>query len=278
MVADKISIDEEGTKSYYLTYNQYLTGGWVGSTVRQDEAGQYGSDPRTGENYYWQHHSAKGQQAYYQMQTQIISKGYLIKYYFAKPTFQTLQYYSQNGYTVEVTTNYIKVWNSEIRYTWLLDSTEFIIENITNSVVTSTTITKYKYNIQYGQYLKYKVTTTTPQTFENGDCFDHITEVTYSDYTTTCTDSENRTSKLKSNNVFSVFPNPTSDYLTVNIPLSEKATQINILSTSGQIILHMIINENDTAAIVDVNGIPPGIYFISMNQGAQVENLKFVKL
>jgi hypothetical protein len=275
-VADRITMDETGTKSYFLKSSSYLEGGWVGATVREDENGVYGTDPVTGENYYWQHLSPQGQQLYYQMQSEISTLGYLAKFYFAKPSEQMLQSYGQNGYNTQVTPNIIKVWNLDIRITWRLDKKELIIEHLINNVISSTITSRYTYNTQFSQYLKHQETTITPSQFENGDCYDHIIQIGYSDYDTP-SQLQLRASNGLNAHQFTIFPNPTAEYLTLVIPMCEKPTQIEIVNSSGNIVSKSSIASKKLTDVIDVRNMAAGIYFVSMKQENKIQNLKFVK-
>jgi hypothetical protein len=80
-------------------------------------------------------------------------------------------------------------------------------------------------------------------------------------------------SELGNSSGISVFPNPSSDYITIDIP--EKAT-IEIINIEGQIIKSISAKGNN--ATIDISGLPSGMYFVTVKTGKGIEVRKFIKL
>ncbi len=70
---------------------------------------------------------------------------------------------------------------------------------------------------------------------------------------------------------FSVFPNPTSDFLNVELTKSD-AKELKIYSSTLQLVKSISIEAGQTQVSIDVQGLTTGIYFMVINQQA----LKFV--
>ena len=68
---------------------------------------------------------------------------------------------------------------------------------------------------------------------------------------------------------FNIYPNPTSHYLHLNIPLNKTIDDISIYNMSG---VKMILNQSDLRKF-DVSNFKPGLYFINIT----VDNKKYVK-
>lgn len=78
----------------------------------------------------------------------------------------------------------------------------------------------------------------------------------------------NETSIIKQ---FSIYPNPTSDF--VNIHSKEKIMDIQIINLSGQVVKRF---ENSTTKL-DIKELPIGTYFLQMNIDGKKTNHKIIK-
>ena len=76
------------------------------------------------------------------------------------------------------------------------------------------------------------------------------------------------------NNSFEVFPNPTSNYLTIKNLKNISITGLTIIDVSGKIILDETNNSNNT---VNLEGLENGVYFLQVKTASGVANIKFIK-
>ena len=72
----------------------------------------------------------------------------------------------------------------------------------------------------------------------------------------------------------SLYPNPVSEELY----LSQVSTtdQITVISTSGQVV-NAPVNFEKGGAVIMVNGLPSGMYFVRIIKPNQNQNLRFIK-
>ena len=73
----------------------------------------------------------------------------------------------------------------------------------------------------------------------------------------------NLTIQQAGNQTIKVFPNPTADYITVNV---EIPTTIHIINNQGQVVLEKQMNSNQQ---LDIQHLPNGHYFIKVGQNTQ---------
>lgn len=85
-----------------------------------------------------------------------------------------------------------------------------------------------------------------------------------------------------SNNLFSIFPVPISNYLFLNYnPLKEigNKVDITIFSSNGQLLKAIHLDKNELQSIhkIDLEDLVAGIYSLQITSGDYYQNLKFVK-
>ena len=68
---------------------------------------------------------------------------------------------------------------------------------------------------------------------------------------------ETKTTEIK------LYPNPTTDYITIELSNVSSASEVVIYNSFGQIILHQR-NLNDSSTTLDVTHLPAGIYTVSI--------------
>lgn len=254
-----------------------MPGGWSGHTYTTTQHGYYGTGERQGEErFYHQDHTTQSLTAYNLHKQSIEIFGYISKFRYFYPTAQILTKFTQQGFTVIQNTNIIQVSNSEVRITWRLSEKTIIRENLINSTVVKTIITKYKYFESVGQDLKYKETEIIPDILENGDCIEIVAETTFDGYNTNCTNEVAfRTSgNTVKNDDLRVIPNPASDIINIVVPKANDVSKISIISVSGQL---MYSGNIDSSNQIDVSIYPAGLYVINVIQGANSYTSKFVK-
>ena len=84
--------------------------------------------------------------------------------------------------------------------------------------------------------------------------------------------------------VFTVYPNPGSDFIKVRLSESiknENEVSVRIISSKSQLVYHI---ENINAAketndfSVPIQQLVPGIYFILIQTDTELQSMKFIKL
>jgi len=81
---------------------------------------------------------------------------------------------------------------------------------------------------------------------------------------------------LAVNNEFSIYPNPASSQITIELPTTpQKNTSLTIYNLNGQQLLTQPITEPQT--VVDVSGLPKGVYFVKVADDEKVMMGKVIK-
>lgn len=76
------------------------------------------------------------------------------------------------------------------------------------------------------------------------------------------------------NSTLMVFPNPTSDFLSIQgIDQVGEIQKIEVLSTMGQLILSV----NEFKDALNVSTLPSGVYFLNVVHAKGSETIKFIK-
>ena len=80
----------------------------------------------------------------------------------------------------------------------------------------------------------------------------------------------------KSTNKLTVYPNPSSTTITISTPTTpDNNTFLTIYNINGQQLLKRQITEQET--VLDVSGLPKGIYFVRVTNDRTVQVGKLVK-
>jgi hypothetical protein len=74
-----------------------------------------------------------------------------------------------------------------------------------------------------------------------------------------------------------LYPIPTNDFLTIELPLSLAEGKIEILNSIGQFVYVQDIPVNENKLKIAVNTLSKGIYFLKVKDGNKVYNARFVK-
>lgn len=72
----------------------------------------------------------------------------------------------------------------------------------------------------------------------------------------------------------SIYPNPATDFLSVNL-MQGSVAQLYLYDANGRILTDKITGQENLQ--IDLRGLPPGIYFLRMENGEQVQSIRFVK-
>ena len=74
----------------------------------------------------------------------------------------------------------------------------------------------------------------------------------------------------------SIYPNPATEKITVEISGTEKESTLTIVNIEGQELITRQITKPKTQ--IDISNLPSGIYFLRLTNDKTVEVVKFVKL
>ena len=100
-------------------------------------------------------------------------------------------------------------------------------------------------------------------------------------YTLTCTDSTDTTTGIKniSNTVFSVLPNPTQDYLSIENKGNAAAYTLNLYDLLGRTVLFQDqMNSASGKTILNLSRLPAGLYLLNIREAeGKVSEFKIVK-
>lgn len=278
-----IRSDETGIKSYFATRSKYLPDGWTGSIKSKTEHGQYVKDKRTGEKYLFQAHSKKASEAYSTWNQKIRSEGFLTKYTFSYPTSSELKILQSQGFEVTTSDNIIRVKNTEIIMVWDIVQKIFIRQFIESNSIMKTLKTYYQYVQEFGTDMIHTIVTTTPETFDNGDCFETISYTVYTNYSQGCAHenvafrSQYSESQYAEISDLEVFPNPASERLNVIIPNPKVVSTLQISNINGEVLIHRKVSNGQTSFDVNLSEFPAGIYIVKCQQGSDNYSTKFVK-
>lgn len=74
-----------------------------------------------------------------------------------------------------------------------------------------------------------------------------------------------------------VYPNPTTDFVSVDISSNEMGGSLNLLSANGQLVRNVSLQEGETSLRLDLQDLPRGIYIVRWEQeGSAVVTKKVV--
>lgn len=79
---------------------------------------------------------------------------------------------------------------------------------------------------------------------------------------------------------FSIYPNPTSETITLNsgLDLQRNGIDVKVIDPSGRLVLSSTLSFNSgTASLSLANGLAAGVYFLQIVDGERDETIKFIK-
>lgn len=79
------------------------------------------------------------------------------------------------------------------------------------------------------------------------------------------------------NALFHIYPNPATNYLTVNVSLFEPAS-ISIYNLFGNILSTTSISKPDSEFIIDVKDQPAGMYILQLKSKGKIYQIKYIKI
>jgi hypothetical protein len=270
----------DGVRSWFTSDNSYLPGGWAGATFKDTEHGSYQTEGRNGAaRSFYMHHTSQSIQAYNKYAQYVAAFGFLHDFVFTVPDRHTLNTLASQGYEVFVSEDFITIRNDIISVYWKIREKSMLQEVRNDNNETLVTYTTYKFIETFGEYLKEKEIMTEPIFFENGDCAEKITEVSFSDYSSQCsTEAGFRVKNPVSTEEFvSLHPNPAGDFLTVTVPEFRGPVQIRVYSNQGFMVRNFSEDINEQLTL-DTSLMPPGNYTITISAGNLNWQSTFIKL
>lgn len=73
---------------------------------------------------------------------------------------------------------------------------------------------------------------------------------------------------------FTIYPNPVTTYLNIQIPAQPEITHCTIINANGQIVQKLVVTSN---SVIDVSALSSGLYLIILQSGNQSFKSKFTK-
>jgi hypothetical protein len=84
-----------------------------------------------------------------------------------------------------------------------------------------------------------------------------------------------KVNEITDNIPFSIFPNPTSNYLTLLLPVKNEKLIIRIFNSLGQLKYYSPVIERKT--VIDISNLTTGLYFIQLSNGVKNSTQKFTR-
>lgn len=75
--------------------------------------------------------------------------------------------------------------------------------------------------------------------------------------------------------VLTVYPNPVSNLLNINLPSDKLGGELHVLSLDGKTLMSHKLVDSQTA--IDINSLPQGVYFCRYIYGTHSETVKIIK-
>jgi len=127
----------------------------------------------------------------------------------------------------------------------------------------------------------YSLSTISKITFSGGNVIVHKTDnstvthaiseiryMSFSDYVDIFMPSEQE-------DVLTVYPNPASNLLNINLPSDKLGGELHVLSLDGKTLMSHKLVDSQTA--IDINSLPQGVYFCRYIYGTHSETVKIIK-
>jgi predicted esterase len=72
-----------------------------------------------------------------------------------------------------------------------------------------------------------------------------------------------------------LYPNPASNEITVVVGSSSKQSIVTIFNTQGQLVISSVVEKQNNS--LDIRKLSPGLYYLTLDNGKQQHNSKFIK-
>lgn len=245
--------------------------------------GEYLTDAEAGEKYLFQAYTDIDLEHYQLMNSVMQSSGGVENLTYKIPDATQLNNFRQEGYSVIEENGTTTVKDDTKILIWKDGEKAVIVQVIEGDILQNTQKMYYEYVDEYDDYLITKMTTNTPSVFDNGDCYEMVTETIFSKYANSCESKDEKAkpqeqaSLVLSQEDLAIHPNPASDMLNIVIPNSNQPSILTIVDISGSVLLQRTLNNKISNYEVKVNAFPSGMYMLKVQQGAQIYSSKFVK-
>lgn len=279
----RIRIDQEGIKTYVSNTHPLLPQNWEEDYLIDPFYGEYLTDAETGEKYLFQAYTDIDLEHYQLMNSVMQSSGGVENLTYKIPDATQLNNFRQEGYSVIEENGTTTVKDDTKILIWKDGEKAVIVQVIEGDILQNTQKMYYEYVDEYDDYLITKMTTNTPSVFDNGDCYEMVTETIFSKYANSCESKDEKAkpqeqaSLVLSQEDLAIHPNPASDMLNIVIPNSNQPSILTIVDISGSVLLQRTLNNKISNYEVKVNAFPSGMYMLKVQQGAQIYSSKFVK-
>lgn len=90
-----------------------------------------------------------------------------------------------------------------------------------------------------------------------------------------CDTISNGFENISAEKVFSVFPNPSGDYLKISVSPFQNNLTLSLFNSLGEQLVNTKINSSDF--LLDISDYGNGLYFLKINNGREIYSEKFVK-
>ncbi len=273
--------DEQGIRSYYTNYSKYHKDGWVGSTVSESINGRYIEDPRTGERYLHNYHTERSKKAYYNWTERVTKYGYLYKYRFQYPTRKVLSSLTTKGFRLIESKNTITVSNDEYIFEWNNETKTYTKQIFEYGILVKTVKTSYAYHEKLAEHLISNVQTIKPGTFSNGDCYETISNINYNNYSIDCADTNldarSAAPKQEALLALEIHPNPSHDYIKIQMPTADQAAKLQIYTMRGEILIEKKTTAGQKQTTINISQFPQGMYMLKVIQASKQYSSSFIK-
>lgn len=270
---------EDGVRSYYDNPMDIFPDGWVGEHTATGLGGaEYSIEKSTGRPHSYTKHTAQGLQAY-KISNQVAKDyGFLAKVRFQIPKLSEL---GDREYTY--TEGVLTVVDGEKTYVWDTNS-----KSSTQLVFKGPKLIKsvnkwYMFNDLLKDYVISTTQTVEHLQFENGDCYSKKSVINYDNYGVDCQDGKDdfdfRFTEEKSEvNKIQIYPNPSSEEITIEIPQYEGKSKVFLYSVDGKLLLQRSISAGKELFTLDITHFNNGLHLVNVIQGENSYSTKFSKI
>jgi hypothetical protein len=182
--------------------------------------------------------------------------------------FFTLSIYGQNVLTITYETWISSTWENSMKQNNSYDGSGFLTNNLSQIWDNPTNSWKNNSQINYSNNVNGTVQQYIAQSWDKPlNSWKNSQRATYT--------YNNSTGIYETNEIaFHFYPNPINDFLNLYLE-NNSESNIKITDLHGRTLLSKMIIGKST--IIDIKGIPSGVYFLRLQQGNNVSVSKFIK-
>jgi len=193
---------------------------------------------------------------------------------------ETLPIYIQAGFSGSSYTEYWSIW-IDFNQNGTFDSDERVVygssssSNLLSASVTIPTgaalgTTRMRVS------MKYNAAQTACETFSYGEVEDYTVNVVQTKTSTLTTEPFADDLGVETNEIYTVYPNPASDMITVSLNGIRGDVSLKIYDVQGRLVKDEFLYNLDTQ--IDVSDLAKGVYIISVDEEKMPINKRFVKM